>query len=66
MAFDAGKGAGEDEAAGTAVFMRVDVAWKGIHLAKIVFRQVRRSTNHMEHRELRSGSGMIARRYLEL
>ena len=34
MAFDAGKGAGEDEATWTAVFVRVDVTSKCVWLAK--------------------------------
>ena len=58
MAFDAGKRAGEGEATGAAVFVRVNVAWK-VRSARSVYPMVRSYTDHIVHRELKSGSGMI-------
>ncbi len=59
MALDARKRAGEDEATRAAVFVRIDTASKDTSLAKVVFYRMRSYTDHMVHRELRSGSGMV-------
>ena len=61
MAFDAGEGAGEGGAAGTAVFVGADVALKGSSSAKDSSSKERSCTNQMVQRELRRGSGMIAK-----